>query len=71
MKKICFSQFQNRDRVYFRFSDFQIFLIVEFFFMVARCRRAAQAPQVHRFLTRFCRTVPMAIPNFQDIAVNL
>ena len=32
MKKICFSQFQNRDRVYFRFTDFQIFLIVEFFF---------------------------------------
>jgi hypothetical protein len=31
-KKICFSQFQNRDRVYFRFTDFQIFLIVEFFF---------------------------------------
>jgi hypothetical protein len=31
MKKICFSQFQNGGRVYFRFTDFQIFLIVEFF----------------------------------------
>jgi hypothetical protein len=31
MKKFCFSQFQNRGRVYFRFTDFQIFLIVEFF----------------------------------------
>jgi hypothetical protein len=31
MEKICFSQFQNRARVYFRFTDFQIFLIVEFF----------------------------------------
>ena len=40
MKKICFSQFQNRARVYFRFTDFQIFLIVEFFFMVTRCPRA-------------------------------
>ena len=33
--------------------------------------RAAQAPHVHRFLTIFRRTVPMAIPNLQDIAVNL
>jgi hypothetical protein len=31
----------------------------------------AQAPHVHRFLTIFRRTVPMAIPNLQDIAVNL
>jgi hypothetical protein len=33
--------------------------------------RRTQAPDVHRFLAIFRRTVPMAIPNLQDIAVNL
>jgi hypothetical protein len=34
-------------------------------------RLLAQRRDVHRFLTIFRRTVPMAIQNSQDIAVNL